>query len=66
MHECLHLYLCTTCVGSQDGMSGPLELELHGIVSYHIRVLGINLGLQQEQGVLLTDELPLQPHKPHK
>lgn len=45
-------------------MSDLLELEFHGIVNCHIRVLGTNLGLQQEWQVLLTAELPASPTSP--
>lgn len=45
----------------QKSTPGPLELELQMTESHHVGAWELNLGLLQEQQVLLTSEPQLQP-----
>lgn len=57
---CLHACLCTICMpgacGGRKTASVPLGLKLQTAVS-HTWVLKLNLGLLEEQPLLLTTEL---------
>lgn len=49
------------CPWSRKKASGPLNLELQNILSHLTRVLGMNLGPQQEQEISVSAEPSLKP-----